>query len=199
MTIEEFLQELYRDELSDVFAGNRNVALESRPKLFPLMNTAMTNAYSRWKIKYASEMLDITTDVHEYELVATDVLQIVQLMNVYGLEIALSDYQVLGKTLYFPTPERQTVEVVYKPKPVKFTVEQDDALTELELPEMLIPWLKAYVCHRYFAAMKSEAALTKAADYLIQVSMCENVFANTNTTGEFTAPINRKLDVRGFN
>jgi len=199
MTLEEFLQELYADELSDMFPANRpNAVLESRTKLFPLINSAMTYAYSKWKIKYGSEMINVVEGTNEYTLEATDVLSIVQLVNVYGLDVPQSDYQVLDKTIYFPYPQTQTLEVIYKVKHNKFTTAQDDALTVLELPEMLIPWLKAYICHRYFASMKTEAALVKAADFLGQAQTAELVFSNTNTTNEFTAPTNRKIDMRGF-
>lgn len=199
MTIEEFLQELYRDELSDMFSGNRvNANVESRVRLLPLINTAMAYAYSKWKCKYASEMLDVVEGTTEYTLAATDVLAVIQLINVYGIEVPQSEYQVLGSTIYFPFPQTQTLEVVYKPKHVKYTEAQDDALTQLELPEMLVPWLKAYVCHRYFASMKTEGALAKAADFLGQAQLCEQMFMNTNTTGEYTAPTNRKMESRGF-
>lgn len=209
MKIEEFLQELYNDELSDMFAGNRNTVSESRPKLLPLINTAMTYAYAKWKVKYGSYMLTTTADVNEYEIPASEgvlpnptvyynVLQIVEIINVYGKELPQSEYQVLGRKIYFPYPEAQTLEVVFKVPHTKYTVAQDDALTELELPEMLVPWLKAYVCHRYFASMKTEPALAKAADFLSQAQMCEQTFINTNTTNEFTAAVVDKMTSRGF-
>lgn len=199
MTIEELLQELYADELSDMFAGNRNTALESRPKLLPLLNTAMTYAYSKWKVKYGSYMLAVLEGTKEYEVpAANNVLQIVQLINVYGLDVPTAEYQVLGRKIHFFYPENQTLEVIFKVRHQKYTEAQDDSLTDLELPEMLVPWIKAYVCHRYFASMKNEAALAKAADFLTQALMCEQMFMQTNTTGEFTAPTNEKLASRGF-
>jgi len=198
MTIDEFLQELYGDELSDMFAGNRNSAVESRPKLLPLMNTAMAYAYAKWKIKYSSEMINVVEDTYEYTLVATDLLAVTRLVNVYGLDVSSTDYQVLGQVITFPYPITQQLEVVYQVKHTKYTLAQDDTLTDLVLPDMLVPWLKAYVCHRYFASMKSEAALAKAADFLQQALVCENMFVQTNTTNEFTAPTNSKISVRGF-
>jgi hypothetical protein len=208
MKIEEFLQELYIDELSDMFAGNRNSANESRPKLLPLMNTAMAYAYSKWKIKFGSYMLDVTSDVNDYEIPTSvgvsptvtyyKVLQIVQLINVYGIEVPNSEYEVLGRKIHFSYPETQTLEVIFREPHTKYTESQDDAIIDLELPEMLIPWLKATVCHRYFASMKTESALAKAADFLTQAQMCEQMFINTNTTNEFTAPVTDKLSSRGF-
>jgi hypothetical protein len=199
MTLEEFFQELFRDELSDLFPGNRmNANIESRPKLLPLVNTAMAYAYSKWKVKYASEMLEVVDGTTEYQLAATDILGVIQIVNVYGMDVPQSEYQVLGSKIYFPFPQTQTLEVVYKVKHTKYVEAQDDALVELELPEMLVPWLKAYVCHRYFASMKTEGALAKAADFLVQAQMCENAYMNTNTTQEFTAPVNRKMEARGF-
>jgi hypothetical protein len=199
MTLEELLQELFADELSDMFPANRsNAVLESRTKLFPLINSAMTYAYSRWKCKYASEMISVVEGTNEYTLESEDILSVIQLVNVYGIDVPESQYQVLGQTIYFPYPETQTLEVVYKVKHRKYTTDQDDSLVIIELPDMLVPWLKAYVCHRYFASMKTEGALVKAADFLDQAQMAEAVFVNTNTTNEFTAPTNCKMEARGF-
>lgn len=198
MNIAEFLQELYADELSDMFAGNRNSAAESRPKLFPLMNTAMSYAYAKWKLKFDSTMIEVVPTISEYVLTPTDILQVTQLINVYGLEVPPSEYQVLGQTIYFPFPETQTLEVIYKVKPTRFETTQDDTLVELELPDLLVPWLKAYTCHRYFASMKTEEAMAKSVDFLGQATLAENLFIQTNTTNEFTAPTNEKMASRGF-
>lgn len=199
MNMEEFLQELYREELSDVFSANRaNAGIESRPKLFPLINSAMAYAYAKWKIKYSSEMLEVREDTKEYTLAATDLLSVIQLVNVYGCEVPQNEYLVLGNKIYFPSPQTQTLEVVYKVKHTKFSLEQDDQFTEIELPDMLFPWLRAYVCFRYFSSMKTESALQAAAQFLTHAQMCEGVYVDTNTTNEFTAPTNRKMEARGF-
>lgn len=199
MNMEEFLQELYREELSDVFSANRaNAAIESRPKLFPLINSAMAYAYAKWKIKYGSEMLDVREDTTEYTLAATDLLSVIQLINVYGLEVPSTEYQVLGNKIYFPAPQTQTLEVVYKVRHTKFSLEQDDQFVEIELPDMLFPWLRAYVCFRYFSSMKTESGLQAAAQFLSQAQLCEAMYVDTNTTNEFTAPTNRKMESRGF-
>jgi hypothetical protein len=198
MTIEEFLQELYADELSDAFAGNRTNVNESRAKLFPLMNTAMAYAYAKWKIKYDSELINVVEATNEYTLAATDVLSIIQIVNVYGLDVPQSEYQVLGQSIYFPYPQTQQLEVVYKVKHAKYTTAQDDSLVDLELPDLLVPWIKAYICHRYYASMASESGAAKATHFLALATMAEQLYVDTNTTGEFTAPSNEKMLARGF-
>jgi hypothetical protein len=198
MTIEEFLQELYADELSDAFAGNRNNILEGRAKLFTLMNTAMAYAYAKWKVNYQTTMLNITEDTTTYTLYEPDLLQVVQLINVYGLEVPLSEYQVLGSTIYFPYPQTQTLQVVYKTKPEKFVTTQTDSAVELSLPDLLIPWFKAYICHRYYAAMANDVGVAKAAHFLALATLAEQDYAQSNTTNEFTAPTNTKMSARGF-
>lgn len=198
MTIEEFLQQLYGDELSDMFAGNRNSPLESRAKLFPLMNSGMDYAYAKWKLKYDSTMLNVVEGTTEYVLPDTDILQVTQLINVYGLEVPQNEYQVLGQTIYFPYPQTQTLEVVYKVKPTKFTTAQVDSTTDLELPDLLVPWLKAYVCYRFFASMATEVGVAKATHFLALSVAAEDLYVQTNTTGEFTAPTSDKLASRGF-
>lgn len=198
MTIEEFLQQLYGDELSDMFAGNRNSPTESRAKLFLLMNNGMDYAYAKWKLKYDSTMLNVVEGTTEYVLPDTDILQVSQLINVYGLEVPSSEYQVLGQTIYFPYPQTQTLEVVYKVKPTKFVTSQTDSTTNLELPDLLVPWLKAYVCYRFFASMATEVGAAKATHFLALSVAAEDLYIQTNTTGEFTAPTSDKLASRGF-
>lgn len=198
MKIEDFLQELYADELSDMFAGNRASPNESRAKLFPLMNTGMNYAYAKWKLKYDSTMLSVVEGTVEYLLPETDILQVSQLINVYGMEVPSSEYQVLGQTIYFPYPVTQTLEVVYKVKPTKFELIQVDSTVDLELPDLLVPWFKAYVCHRFFASQASETGATKATHFLALASIAEELYVQTNTTNEFTAPTNDKMASRGF-
>jgi len=198
MTIEEFLQELYADELSDAFAGNRTNILEGRAKLFTLMNAAMAYAYAKWKIKYETTMLNVTEDTTTYTLYEPNLLQVTQLINVYGLDVPSTEYQVLGSSIYFPYPQTQTLQVVYKVKPEKFVTSQTDSAVDLELPDLLLPWFKAYICHRYYASMASETGAAKATHFLALATMAEQSFTQTNTTGEFTAPTNSKMSARGF-
>lgn len=198
MTIEELLTELFGDELSDMFIGNQHSVNETRGKILPLLNTAMNYAYARWKCKYDSEFINVVEGTHFYTLAGTDILQVTQLVNVYGLDVPTFEYQVLGQEIYFPDPATQTLEVVYKVKHTPYTTAQVDSTVALELPDMLVPWLKAYVSHRYFASMKTEEALQKSADFLAQAMLAENMYVQTNTTNEFTAPANTKLASRGF-
>lgn len=198
MTIEEFLQQLYNDELSDFFAGNRNSRVESRPKLLPLINVGLQYAYAKYKLDYDSLLLSVSEGVTEYVLDADDILQVVQVINVYGHELSSTEYQVLGQRIYFPFPRTQELEVVYKTKAEPLSVDQDDAEVVLELPDLLIPWLKAYVCYRYFAPMASDVGASKATHFLALATAAEEFYVNTNTSGEFTAPTNDKMASRGF-
>lgn len=198
MTIDEFLQQLYGEELSDMFAGNRNSKIESRPKLIPLINVGLQYAYAKYKLDYDSLLLSVSEGVTEYVLDAEDILQVIQVINVYGQELPSTEYQVLGQRIYFPFPRTQELEVVYKTKPEMLSVTQDDEDTVLELPDALIPWLKAFVCYRYFASMANETGAAKAAHFFTLALAAEEFYVNTNTTNEFTAPTTDKMSARGF-
>jgi hypothetical protein len=198
MNVDEFLSELYGDELSDMFAGNRNSKEESRIKLLPLMNTGMTYAYAKYKIAYDTVQLMVTADVEDYTISEEDFLAVDAVVNAYGRELEDTEVQILGKQLHFYDPEEAELQVVYKTKPVKFTIAQDDEDVDIVLPDLLIPWLKAYTCHRFFASMKTEEGLLAAANFLNQATVCEQMFMNTNTTNEYTAHTNTKLCSRGF-
>lgn len=198
MTVDEFLSELYGDELSDMFAGNRNAKEDGRVKLLPLMNVGMTYAYAKYKIAYDTEQLLVTADVADYTVQDADFLSVDAVVNAYGRELDDTEVQILGKSLHFYDPEEAELQIVFKTKPEKFTLAQDDEAVDVALPELLIPWLKAYTCYRYFAPMKGEAEQAKALDFFNQAAICEAMFERTNTTREFTPRTNTKLCGRGF-
>lgn len=198
MTVDEFIKELFAEELSDMFPANRHIPADGRAKILPLMNTAMVHAYAKWKCKFDSEMLSVVADTKQYTLSATNVLQITQLVTAYGIDVPTDQYQVLGSQIYFPSPETRTLEVIFKVTHEKYTLDQDDTGVDIELPAGLIPWMKAYVCHRYFVPMKSEVGIAKAAEFLAQATYCEQHYINTNSSGEFTAPTTWKMVARGF-
>lgn len=197
-TVAEFLEELYNDELSDMFAGNRNSQLEGRKKLIPLLNAGMTLAYAKWDCKLDSVQLPLNSAVHEYTVPSPDLLQVIRVVNVYGIDVPQSEYTVLGSVIRFHHPTNQTIEVIYKTRHIKYFLAQIDSEVPLKLPEMLVPWLKAFVCYRFFAPMKTEDAILKAADFANQADTWANIFAQTNTTNEFTPPTSSKLYDRGF-
>lgn len=197
-TVAEFIDELLFDELSDMFIGNRHAVEEVRPKLLPLMNTAMTYAYAKWEGLYRTTKLSLEADKTDYQLRNADILQIIEIHNVYGIEIPQNEYRVIGQSLRFYYPSTQEVQIVYKAKHPKYTLAQDDTQVLVALPDMLMPWLKAYVCYRYFSSMKNADAQAKAMDFLAQATMHENMFVQTNTTNEFTALMSDKMTFRGF-
>jgi len=198
MTVDEFLVELYNDELSDVFAGNRNAKVESRPKLLPLINTGMNYAYATYKINFTTTQLVVTADLKAYTLPETDILAITAIYNSYGRELEATEVSILGKELYFPVPDNVELQVEYKTKPTKFTVAQDDTAVQLVLPDLLIPWLRAYVASRYFASMKTDEAVGKSVDFQNQATRHEQIYQMTNTTNEYSSASNNRLGGRGF-
>jgi len=198
MTVDEFFSELYNDELSDLFIGNRNSREEPRAKLLPLMNTGMTYAYAKYKVQFAKVPLTVTADVSEYTLPQTDILAITRVINSHGRELEGHEVQILGQTLFFPDPVATTLTVEYKLKPFPFVEGQDDKTTPLNLPHLLIDWLRPYVASRYLAAQKTDAQVAKAKDFMNQAVTAEQVFMNTNTTNEYSSKNNTRLQGRGF-
>ena len=203
MTVDEFLVELYGDELSDMFVGNRNSKIESRGKLFPLMNTAMLYAYATFKIRLATVQLQVLDGTDVYVLLdgltpRTDVLAITRVINTYGRELKPDEVTILGQTLTFPNPQTVELQVEYKVKPVRFTEEQDDEDVILDLPDLLVPWMRAFVAARIFMSQKTEEALAKGTHLMTQAKLMENLYTSTNTSNEFTLPDSSKMRLRGF-
>jgi len=201
MNVDEFLIDLYGDELSDMFIGNRNSKEEPRSKLLPLMNKAMTQAYAKYDIKFSTTMLQVTADEDTYILDADDSLRIMAITavtNSYGRELGPDEVRVLGSTLFFPEPKEVELEVAFKVKPVRFDIEQDDEEVILDLPELLVPWMSSWVAARIFLSRKDEASQAEGAKYLQLAQSFAQAFESTNTTNQYTREDTAKLCTRGF-
>lgn len=207
MTVDEFLQDLYNDELSDMFIAHRNSKEEPRGKLLPLINRAMTQAYAKYMIAWSTLQLTVNATDKTYDLMDPAVtvpdltdepLAVLEVINSYGRALDSSECRVQGSILYFPEPADVELQVVFKTKPVRFTEAQDDEITEIVLPEMLLPWMSSWVAARYFLGQKDEGARAKGAELYQLAQTFENAFTGTNTTNEFTREETSKLTARGF-
>lgn len=198
MTVDEFLQDLYNDELSDLFIGNQVSKEEPRAKLIPLMNAGMLQAYAKYKVALSTEELVVTEDVDTYTLAATDAMAITDVVNSYGRSLTGDEVIILGTTLTFPDPQSVTLQVEYKTKPVRFTMDQDDTITELVLPDLLVPWLACWVASKVYMGRKDEGSIAKGGALLQSALAYDNVFQQTNTTNEFSSGNSNKLCLKGF-
>lgn len=198
MNVDEFLVDLYNDELSDMFIGNRNSKEEPRAKLLPLMNKAMLQAYAKYNIKIEAYPLAVTSDEHRYTLDIDELLAVLGVVDVYNRTLQAHEVRILGNELYFFEPEQAQFDVLYKVKPVRFVETQVDAETEIELPQMLTPWMSSWVAARTFLSRKDEASIAKGAELMTLANSFEDAYQMTNTTNEYTKPSHSKLQARGF-
>lgn len=198
MKVSEFLSDLYNDELSDLFIGNRNNREESRSKLLPLMNAGMMQAYAKYTVLTATEELVVTEDVYTYTLTATDSLAITDVVNSYGRSLTGDEVQILGNVLTFPNPSNVTLQVEYKVLPTRFTIDQDDEDVDLVLPALLIPWLSCWIASKVYLGQKDENSIAKGGLLLQSALSYDNVFQQTNTTNEFSSGNSNKLCMKGF-
>jgi hypothetical protein len=197
-SLAEFLTNLYNDELSDLYIGNQNYPEEARPKLLPIINTAMLQAYAKYRVIVAIEAVELTRGVVVYSLQAENVLAVLDVTNSYGRSLATDEVRILGTSLTFPCPRETTVHVEYKLKPTKFVEDQNDEEVGLILPTLLVPWLSSWVAHRVYRARKDEGSLAKAAELLTAANEYEMIYQQTNTTNEFTSCGNNSFCAKGF-
>ena len=198
MTVDEFLEDLYNDELSDMFIGNRNSKVEPRGKILPLMNKAMLQAYAKYCIKFDTVPLTVVENEYTYVLMQEDVLAILGVLNDQGRMLRTYEVQILGQVLYFPDPAVGNYTVRYKLKPVKFVEEQVDEEVVIELPDLLISWMSSWIGSRMFLSRKDEVSIAKGTELMQLANTFEQDFQITNTTHEYTREDNVKLIARGF-
>jgi hypothetical protein len=198
MNIDEFLQDLYNDELSDMFIGNRNDKEEARPKLLPLMNKAMLQAYAKYNVKFTTVALATNATEQTYLMVEEDILAIMAVIDAEGRELKPHEVKVLGQTLLFACPKEAQYTVRYKVKPTRFIEAQEDEDVELELPDLLVSWMSCWVAARTFLSRKDDTSIAKGVELMTLAGNFEEAFQSTNTTNEYTNPDNSKLQARGF-
>lgn len=198
MNVDEFLMDLYNEELSDMFIGNRNDKEESRGKLLPLMNKAMLQAYAKYNIKFATAPLTVEQNEKMYVMVEDDVLAVMGVVDGEQRILKAHEVQILGTTLYFPDPVAGAYTIRYKVRPTKFTEDQDDTAVEVELPELLVNWMSNWVAARVFLSRKDEVSIAKGTELMTLANTFEESFQATNTTNEYTREDNTKLQARGF-
>lgn len=197
-TVKEFLDQLCNNELSDLFMSGQANREDARTKLLPLINAGMLYAYAMYKIKLASTQVMIEDGKSMYQLTETNILSITRVLNSYGRELEPHEVQIAGTMLVFPYPRASELQVEYKVTPMKLTTELPDETVVLELPALLIPWLRLYVAGQYLSPMKTEAAVAKSNDFLTKAAVAEQIYVNTNTTHEFTGYDHDRLSIRGF-
>lgn len=198
MSVHEFLTDLYNDELSDLFIGNRNHKEEPRAKLLPIINRGMLQAYAKYRIIVTTEELTVLESQQTYIMSADDVLSVIDVVNSYGRSLTGDEVRISGNVLTFPNPVNTTLQIEYKVKPATYNVGQDDENVGLVLPTLLVPWLSSWVAHRVYRGRKDEASVFKAADLLQQALDYEAIYQNTNTTNEFSPGNSDKLTQKGF-
>lgn len=198
ISVHDFLQELYNDELSDLFIGNRNSSEESREKLLPLIHSGLLYAYAKYRINLKQVGLTTVSSRKTYTLSQSDVLQITNVISETGRELSSRDVQVLNRTLVFTCPKDAKWMVEYKVRPPRMTVDQDDKTVHIILPDLLVVWLKSHVASRIYMAQKNDASMAKGEHLLMQAAMWENLYISANTSNEFTSCDNHKLKARGF-
>jgi len=198
MNVDEFLEDLYNDELSDMFIGNRNSKIEPRAKLLPLMNKAMLQAYAKYNIKSYAVPLTVNTTEQFYPLIEEDVLAIMGVTDESDRLLKTHEVQIIGQILYFPEPAVGNYLVRYKVKPLKFVEEQVDDEVEIELPDMLVSWMSSWVASRMFLSRKDDASIKKGIKLMQLADTFETAFQATNTTNEYTRQDSSKLLLRGF-
>lgn len=205
MNVAEFLADLANDELSDMFIGNRNNAVENRSKLLPLMNKAMLQAYAKHDIKFDTVQLQVSASVKTYDLTdvsvsdpVLDPLAIIEVINPYGRALEAHECRILGNMLYFPNPTDVELQVVFKLKPIRFTADQEDEEVILDLPALLVPWMSSWVAAQTFLSRKDEASVAAGSKLLQLAGTYEDMFTSTNTTNQHTREDNSKLNERGF-
>lgn len=200
MMLDEFLSDLYGNELSDMNIGNRNSREEPKAKLYPLIVRALNQARAKWRIPESLnwETITLSADNKYYELAASDVLHIVSVTNPYGRVLEEHEVRLNGSTLYFPCPQVIDLEVEYKQKQERWALDVDESAQAIYLPELLVPWLSSFVAAQYYLGQTDEAKQAKGATLLSLATTYANLFDATNTTNESTNPDTTKLCARGF-
>ena len=133
-----------------------------------------------------------------------DAIKVIKVFNEYGREIALNDEQ---NQLSYYTPKPLTIQVPapktgrafvasYQARHVKLDVENEEQI--IDLPDVLVPAMTAYIAHKIFSNMVGEENIAKGAEQLqVYEAMCEEVLDQDLVSTSVTTT-STKFDRRGF-
>lgn len=133
-----------------------------------------------------------------------DAIKIISVFDEIGREVPLNDernvwsyYTPKPLTLQIPSPrEGNAICVSYQARHEKLVVENEDQ--EIDLPDVLVPALTAYIAHKVFSNMVGEENIAKGAEQLqVYEAICEEVLDQDLVSTSITTS-NTKFDRRGF-
>lgn len=133
-----------------------------------------------------------------------DAIKISKVYDEYGYEIPLNDeqnrwsyYTPKPLTLQVPAPRTgRAISVAYQARHEKLDVEKEDQI--IDLPDVLVPAMTAYIAHKIFSNMVGEENIAKGAEQLqVYEAICEEVLDQDLVSTSFTTT-NTKFHRRGF-
>lgn len=133
-----------------------------------------------------------------------DAIKIISVFNEYGREVPLNDendkfsyYTPKPLVLQVPAPiTGKAVCVTYQARHPELKVDQEDQ--EIDLPDVLVPAMTAYIAHKVFSNMVGQENIAKGQEqFEVYNSICEEVIDQDLVSTSITSS-NTKFHRRGF-
>lgn len=227
MNVQTLMKLFAVGELSNLSpAETGEISEEYKPTLLTFIQETLDKFYGRFYLKTDSIYVDLIDGKTEYELTSKhlmdsslvpdydhylfkpgnrefkdDILRILRVIDSSGRQLPINSpedihsvftpfFNVLQVPFHDP---RKELEVIYASKHAELSLE-----SELELPDALIPALRAYVAYMVHANMNIENAVNNAQKYLSQYNAIINELISSDIINNPNEDSNIKFVARGW-
>ena len=209
MFLADIFQYLSRGELSQFAIGTENsgrVSENDYEKLVTHINLGLTNLFSRLPIKQDQTIITQKAGQTLYP-VSGDVLKIEEVYSEAGIKYALNDSSIEESlftpsynTLQVPTPvDGARLAVLYRAKHATIPAKRgiDPETTVVDIPDILIEPLLAYVVSRVMQSRGTAESISEANAYMQRYEL---MVQQVQFSGLLTAdiPTNTRLEDNGW-
>jgi len=209
MFLADIFQYLSRGELSQFAVGTENsgrVSEDDYEQLITHINLGLTNLFSRLPIKQKQQIFTLKANQTEYT-VDSDVLRIEEVYSEAGNKFALNDssdedslFTPAFNTLQVPAPvDGNRIAVLYRANHERIPAKRgiDPKSVVLDMPDILIEPLLAYVVSRVMQSRGTAESISEANAYMQKYEM---LLQQIQISGLYTADMqtNTKLRDNGW-
>ena len=206
--------------------GSGTIIESKKPTIIQHANEALLRLHSKFILKEKELIIQQSVGITEYNITENntrshgtsdnkfildendpyygDAIKILSVYNENDFNISLNDpndkfsyYTPKPLTLQVPAPrEEMIIGVVYQARHLKLDIENEEQ--EIDLPDILVPALTAYIAHKIFSNMVGQEYIAKGVEqFEVYESICSEVvdqdLVNTSRTST-----NEKFQNRGF-
>ena len=206
MELQDIFDQLTYGELANLSIGGSDsggISLDNTPKIISHTNMAIQSLHTKFHLIEEELVIILIEGATEYEV---DTNLITAVFNEKGERLGFNDVNdpnsiFMPKWDYIQVPETvdaTELHLKYYPKPVKIALNAVVADTTVDLPEMLLEPLLAYIASRVYSSMGGIENIQEGLSYMSKYELLCLQLKNANILNNLSQNTNIKLEKRGW-